>query len=128
MADQARVVLGMLPPLLGGIVRRLLAATPGVTVVGEASDAAGLVRAIRLHRPTAVVVQTEDDALPPGLCGLLCEITGLAIIGISGDHSRAMLFVLRRDRIHDLGPRDLVSAVLASGGDERDPSSHAAPV
>ena len=34
MAAQVRVVLGMLPPLLGGIVRRLLAAEPGVTVVG----------------------------------------------------------------------------------------------
>ncbi|HEU4881763.1 MAG TPA: hypothetical protein VFT45_05945 [Longimicrobium sp.] len=128
MADQARVVLGMLPPLLSGIVRRLLAATPGAAVVGEAADAAGLARAIRLHRPTAVVVQTEDDALPPELCRLLCEVAGLAFIGISRDHSRATMFVLRRDRIHDLGPRDLVSAVLASAGDGPEPVHRAAPV
>lgn len=127
MVDQARVVLGMLPPLLGGIVRRLLAAAPNVAVVGEAADAAGLARAIRLLRPTAVVVQTEDDALPPELCRVLCEVAGLAFIGISRDHSRATLFMLRRDRIHDLGPRDLVSAVLASANDGREPEHHAAP-
>jgi DNA-binding NarL/FixJ family response regulator len=127
MADQARVVLGMLPPLLGGIVRRLLAAAPGVSVVGEARDAAGLARAIHLHRPTAVVVQAEDDALPAELCRLLCEVADLAVIGISRDHSRATLFVLRRDRIHDLGPRDLVSAVLASARDEGAPAPRAAP-
>jgi hypothetical protein len=114
MAEQARVVLGMLPPLLGGIVRRLLAAAPGVLVVGEAGDGVELARAVRLHRPTAVIVEAEDDALAPELCRLACELPGLAFIGISRDHSRATLFVMRRNRIHDLGPRDLLSAVLDS--------------
>jgi hypothetical protein len=122
MAEPARVVLAMLPPLLGGIVRRLLSATPGVAVVGEAADAAELARAIRVLGPTAVVTEAENDALPPELCRMLCELPGLAFIGIARDHSRATLFVLRRNRIHDLGPRDLVSAVLASAADGAAPA------
>ena len=64
-------------------------------------------------------------ALAPELCGLACELPGVAFIGISRDHSRATLFVMRRNRIHDLGPRDLVSAVLASAAPE--PSPRTAP-
>ena len=115
MAAQVRVVLGMLPPLLGGIVRRLLAAEPGVMVVGEAHDPPSLVSAVRRHRPHAVVLEMEGEALPPPVCGLICDSPGLALVGIAPDHSRATLFVLRRDRIQDLGPRDLVAAVRAAG-------------
>jgi DNA-binding NarL/FixJ family response regulator len=115
MADEhARVVLGMLPPLLGGIVRRLLAAAPGIAVVGEAGDAPSLAAAVRRHQPRAVVVELEGDTLPPDLCPLLCAVPELAVIGISRDHSRATLFLLRRDHLVDLGPRDLVSAILAA--------------
>jgi len=114
MPEQARVVLGMLPPLLGGIVRRLLAAAPGILVVGEARDAPSLADVVRRHQPHAVVVEMEGDALPPHLCTLLCAAPGLAFIGIARDHSRATLFLLRRNRILDLGPRDLVSAILSA--------------
>lgn len=120
MAAQVRVVLGMLPPLLGGIVRRLLAVEPGVTVVGEAHDPAALVAAARRHRPHAVVLEMDGDTLPPPVCSLICDVPGLALVGIAPDHSRATLFVLRRDRIQDLGPRDLVAAVRAAGASDDD--------
>jgi hypothetical protein len=117
MAEQARVVLGMLPPLLGGIVRRVLAGAPGIVVVGDAPDAPSLAALVRAHRPHAVVMEMEGDALHPDLPALLCATPGVAFIGIARDHSRATVFLLRRDRILDLGPRDLVSAILSSSSE-----------
>lgn len=114
MPEPARVVLGMLPPLLGSIVRRVLAASPAIVVVAEVPDAPSLADAVRRLHPHAVVVELDGDTLPPDLCPLLCAAPELTLIGIARDHSRATLFVLRRNRILDLGPRDLVSAVLSA--------------
>lgn len=122
MTAQVRVVLAALPPLLGGIVRRLLAAEPGIAVVAEASlpsssggGGLSLAEAVRRHRPHAVIVEMDDGALPPSLCLLFCEFPGLTWIALSRDHSRAAVHVLRREPLPDLGPRDLVSAIRAAG-------------
>ena len=114
MPAQVRVVLGMLPPLLGGLVRRLLAAEPGIAVVGEAPDRAALADAVRLHRPHAVVLEMEGGGLPADVCLLLCERPELTWIAVARDHSRATVHVLRSDALPDLGPRDLISVIRAA--------------
>lgn len=105
----------MLPPLLGGIVRRLLGTEPGISVVGDAVDEAALADAVRRQRPHAVVVELDGDVLPPALCLLLCEFPDLTWIAVSRDHARATVHVFRRDPLPDVGPRDLVSAIQAAG-------------
>lgn len=118
MPSNVRVVLGMLPPLLGGLVRRLLAAEPGISVVGEARDRAALAEAVRTHRPHAVVLEMDAGGLPADFCGLLCEAPALTWIAVARDHSRATVHVLRSDALADLGPRDLVSAIRSAAPGE----------
>lgn len=114
MPSHVRVVLGMLPPLLGGLVPRLQAAEPGISGVGEASDPAPLAHAVRTHRPHAVVLEMDAGGLPADFCGLLCERPELTWIAVARDHSRATVHVLRSDALPDLGPRDLVSAIRSA--------------
>lgn len=114
MPAPVRVVLGMLPPLLAGLVRRLLAAEPDICVVGEAPDRAALADAVRTRRPHAVVLEMEGGGLPAEICLLLCERPELTWIAVARDHSRATVHVLRSDTLPDLGPRDLVSAIRSA--------------
>lgn len=88
----SRVILANEPRLLRGMLRRALARTPGLQVVGEVTDLAELPSLARRCEAQWVVVSTGTEGRIPGAVEpLLVEGAPLCILGMAADGSQAKI-------------------------------------
>jgi hypothetical protein len=88
----SRVILANEPRLLRGMLRRVLARTPGLKVVGEVTDLAKLSSLVRRCRAQWVVVSTGTEGrVPSAVQSLLVEGSSLCILGMAADGSQAKI-------------------------------------
>jgi DNA-binding NarL/FixJ family response regulator len=111
----ARVFLAELPPLLAGIVRSTLAATPGLEVVGEGgADAAAAAGS------DVVLAEAPGAGLTDSLHRLLYRHSRMKVLTISPDGRRAALWRLVPDRraLAEVSPGSLVEALRAAAAED----------
>ena len=88
----SRVILANEPPLLRGLLRRALARTPGLQVVGEVTDLAELPSLASRYKAQWVVVSTGTEGRVPGAVeSLLVDGSPLCILGMAADGSQAKI-------------------------------------
>jgi len=92
VVPRARALLVGLEGMTGDIVGRLLEHEPGCEVIAERPERAGLLEAIRRHRPSIVVVGLKESDVGPGLDDLFVEHPEVQVLAVTPEGRRACLF------------------------------------
>ncbi len=89
--EKLRVILGDMPEILRYILRDLMSRQPDMEIVGEVRSPASLPTAIASFR-AEVVILTLSPASEWSVCALREQHPGLAILGLSKDSDRAVIW------------------------------------
>lgn len=89
---RARALLVGLEGMTGDIVGRLLRDEPGCEVIPEQPERAGLLEAIRRHRPSILVVGLKKVDVGPGWDDLFLSYPDLQVVAVTPEGRRACLF------------------------------------
>lgn len=89
---RARALLVGLEGMTGDIVARLLRDEPGCEVIPEHPERAGLLDAIRRHRPSILVVGLNKVDVGPGWDDLFLTYPDLQVVVVTPEGRRACLF------------------------------------
>lgn len=92
VVPRARALLVGLEGMTGDIVGRLLRDEPGCEVIPEQPERAGLLDAIRHHRPSIVVVGLKQADVGPGWDDLFLKYPDLQVLAVTPEGRRACLF------------------------------------
>jgi len=85
-----RVILANQPPLLRGLLLRVLRKAPDIDVVGEVVNMETLRRQVEQTQPQWVIVSMwRNGKLPDLLRNLVAEYPALCLIGLAADGSQA---------------------------------------
>jgi hypothetical protein len=88
----SRVILANEPRLLRGLLRRVIARTPGLQVVGEAKDPSELTSLVNECGAQWVVVPMWPEGLAPSVVlSLLLDQPALSVLGMAPDGSTAKI-------------------------------------
>ena len=111
------LVLGM-PAMLRQVIEEGLSGEPGVVVVEQHSAGAGAEARVREARADFVIVPLDEEAGEPRINELLTEHPGIAVLGVSSDGRRGLLYEMRPHKvpIGELSRQALLDAVHRVAG------------
>jgi hypothetical protein len=113
----SRVILANEPRLLRGLLRRVIARTPGLQVVGEAMDLSELSSLVNQYGAQWVVVSMWSQEMALNVVqSLLIDQPTLSVLGLAADGSTAK--IARRGSVNtyeDLSLDELLAIMLRCG-------------
>jgi DNA-binding NarL/FixJ family response regulator len=93
MDRSIRVLVANRPKLMRELILATLADEPGIEIVGEVSEEAGIPERVRVTHPDLLVIALDEPAKRPEICDtLLRDFPGLRIIAVASQQNCSVFY------------------------------------